>query len=79
MDMKKKINKKTLAMLNALADELEQGDTTNVFPINDLKPHTNYYDCWCRPKAEVQPNGKVILIHNSMDGRELKENGKKSN
>ena len=38
----------------------------HVLPINDLKPHHDRRDCWCRP---VEKDAGV-WIHNSMDRRE---------
>lgn len=43
----------------------------HILPINDLKPHKETgVDCWCRPIIDDN-----IVIHNSMDRRELYERG----
>jgi len=53
---------------------------THVVPINDMKEHIDSRDCWCKPSlkyediTKIQDESKskaVIVIHNSMDGREL--------
>ena len=45
----------------------------HVFPLNDLKPHnTESNDCWCNPEVD-----DFVVIHNSMDGREDCEHGRK--
>lgn len=50
----------------------------HVEPNNDLMQHnTTSLECECNPKLEKQPNGAYLVIHNSWDGRELKEQGKK--
>lgn len=43
----------------------------HVYPINDLRKHT-LRDCWCRP---VDDEG--VMVHSSLDGRELYENGER--
>lgn len=49
----------------------------HVYPVNDKLPHeTNRSGCICHPKIEIQPNGNKLVIHNSFDCRELKENPK---
>lgn len=42
-----------------------------IIPLNDLKPHNLSVHCWCRP---TEDDG--VLIHHSMDQRELYEAGK---
>lgn len=49
----------------------------HVWPINDLREHRLEEDgvCWCNPiEDEEEPN---VIVHNSMDGREDYENGKR--
>lgn len=45
----------------------------HVLPINDINYHIEDIKCHCNPKAEEIENGNLIVIHNSFDGRELKE------
>jgi len=48
---------------------------THIYPIDDLKLHeTEGNPCWCTPR--VEENGQLI-IHNSLDGREAYETGKR--
>jgi len=48
-------------------------DGESVWPIADLKPHIIDSDsCWCRPFYDG-----AILVHNSLDGRESYEKGRK--
>jgi hypothetical protein len=42
----------------------------HVVPIGDLREHKMTVDCWCRP---VDDDG--VIIHNSMDRREVYERG----
>ena len=47
----------------------------HVVPINDLREHSTDSEnpCWCRP--ETTEDG--IIVHNSMDQRELYETGER--
>ena len=48
---------------------------THVYPINDLYPHEiENNNCVCEPN--IEENG-LLVIHNSFDGREYAEEGKK--
>lgn len=52
-------------------------DYHHIYPLNDLRPHDteNKLSCWCNPFADDErPN---LIIHNSMDGREDFETGKR--
>jgi hypothetical protein len=49
-----------------------EGSPREVAPVDDLKPHISGEKCWCTPFWEDE-----ILIHNSMDGREKYEQGRK--
>jgi len=42
-------------------------------PVNDLRPHDLASNCWCHPKDL----GEGVFSHNSLDGRESYENGRK--
>jgi hypothetical protein len=42
---------------------------TQVYPVNDLREHSPK-DCWCNP---IDDEG--LTVHNSLDGRELYEEG----
>jgi hypothetical protein len=44
----------------------------NIVPVNDLKEHIDSSVCKCCPTVEFS-NGEMIIIHNSYDGREFKE------
>ena len=49
----------------------------HVSPINDMKDHTESRDCWCDPKivdvSTLGDGSKVMVVHQSMDGREIVE------
>ena len=46
----------------------------HVWPDSDLIQHTlRGADCVCGPRLEQQDNGKLMITHNSLDGRELSE------
>lgn len=40
----------------------------HVLPVDDLRPHAETADCWCRPTDD-----DGIWVHNSMDRREFTE------
>lgn len=42
-------------------------------PRNDYRPHVLWHDCWCHP-TYIEHD---ICMHNSMDGREAYEKGRK--
>lgn len=44
----------------------------NVLPINDIYSHLEDSACKCNPKV-IFENGEMIVVHNSFDGREYKE------
>jgi hypothetical protein len=52
--------------------------TTNadihVLPLQDLREHVEERGCWCHPTL-IQENAEadVVVVHQSMDGRELVE------
>lgn len=46
---------------------------THLVPIGDYCPHDCDSGCWCNP-SEIQPG---YFAHNSMDGREEYEEGRK--
>lgn len=44
----------------------------HVYPLGDLKEHvTDGSECWCRP---IIDDADMIVLHNSLDRRELYEN-----
>jgi hypothetical protein len=43
----------------------------HVYPVDDLREHTST-DCWCRPTDD-----DGVVVHNSLDGRELYEEGER--
>ena len=48
----------------------------HVLPIADLREHLERRACWCAPllrQEEVFNEITVLVIHNSLDGRELVE------
>ena len=48
--------------------------TVHVLPIDDLRKHDEKgCNCWCNPRTEQEENARVVIIHNSMDGREILE------
>lgn len=47
-------------------------DSAQVHPIKDLAEHVLSDSCWCKPSTRRTWHG-IILVHNSLDGREKKE------
>jgi len=48
---------------------LHEWDVFHVTPNNDIKPHSESFDCHCKPRVETE-GLNMIVIHNSFDGRE---------
>lgn len=47
----------------------------HIIPQGDYKEHEVSLNCWCKPEEdEIEPS---VIIHHSMDGRELVEDGRK--
>lgn len=44
----------------------------HVVPTDDLIQHEDSESCVCMPTPEFAPGG-VVLVHHSLDGRELRE------
>lgn len=50
----------------------------HVYPLNDLREHeTKAADCWCTPNVDIDEYGSVLIVHNSLDGREKFETGER--
>jgi len=46
----------------------------HVLPLEDLREHEESRVCWCSPRLEQEEEDcDVVVIHASMDGRELVE------
>ncbi|GAB0057432.1 hypothetical protein SIID45300_01760 [Candidatus Magnetaquicoccaceae bacterium FCR-1] len=51
-------------------------DCQHIVPLNDMRPHDRTETCWCRPVAD--DDGLVVIwAHNSADGREDFETGRR--
>jgi len=51
---------------------------THVYPLTDLREHDLTADCWCRPETkEYSDRAGLVVVHNSMDGREAFERGER--
>lgn len=55
--------------------EFEDSDEIHVIPMHDDEEHTAEPSCWCRPTPDI--NHPNILVHNSADGREDYETGRR--
>lgn len=51
---------------------MEETPIWHILPINDSEVHIEMGDCKCKPKIEVIED-RVLIIHNSFDGREAVE------
>lgn len=49
----------------------------DTYPLNDDKPHELGMSCHCRPTSEQDPDGYLRWMHNSFDGREDFEEGRR--
>jgi hypothetical protein len=47
----------------------------HVIPLYDIKEHTCVSNCWCQPVRDDEY--PTVLVHNSGDGREDFESGKR--
>lgn len=47
----------------------------HVYPLNDLREHDMSPACWCRPELMEDDEGGDVLVHNSLDRRELYATG----
>lgn len=45
----------------------------HVIPIDDLRPHTETWRCWCQPTAD-----DGVWVHHSLDKREEFERGERA-
>ncbi len=50
----------------------ENGQSRQVIPLGDWRPHENTEHCWCSPSDE-----DGVYVHYSMDGREFYERGER--
>lgn len=46
----------------------------HVVPVGDIREHVLDEDCWCDPFVD-QSEDEDLVVHNSLDKRELYENG----
>jgi hypothetical protein len=54
---------------------LPDPNETHIVPAGDLRDHDTSVACWCRPFRDEECHS--LIIHNSMDGRELYERGER--
>ena len=47
------------------------GEDIHVIPMHDLREHRVEESCWCRPQRD--PEDPEVLVHNSLDRREMYE------
>ena len=47
--------------------------TVHVWPEHDAIDHHTDEPCICQPRLEEQDNGRVLVVHHSLDGCELSE------
>jgi hypothetical protein len=52
---------------------VESGEV-HVVPDDDLRPHREI-SCWCQPRSSMDDD--MVIVHNSMDGREAFETGER--
>lgn len=66
-----------LGWLNLVPLPGTEGDI-HVIPNNDIEPHDISEGCWCHP-VDAPDSEDFVWIHNSKDGRETYELGRKLN
>lgn len=47
-------------------------EEVHIIPCKDIKEHKQNKKCKCKPRVERHKKGSII-VHNSYDGREIKE------
>lgn len=58
-------------ILNESKEPIKKNNMIHAYPINDLEQHDlEGTQCKCNPKVIIEPNAKIIIVHNSFDGRE---------
>ena len=80
--MKKKVSKTSRKGEKKMREFLkyDEDNVWHVYPVNDLEPHDlKGFDCKCGVKIEIQPNGGVVVTHNSFDKREVLEKTREEN
>ena len=59
-----------------IGEDIEVMEWHHIYPVNDLIEHnTDSIECACNPKLDFDAK---LVIHNSLDRREVFENDKKS-
>jgi hypothetical protein len=53
----------------------DRPDVWHVMPINDLRPHVDSPDCWCKPTQDDECEN--VFIHHALDEREKYESGER--
>jgi hypothetical protein len=57
-----------------------KAEIVHVYPIGDLREHVTIgypkRQCWCEPEID-EGNGCIVVVHNSLDGREDFETGRR--
>lgn len=59
--------------MNTWTVQHELNGDRHIVPLRDYRPHVLTAACWCRPDDD----GFGVFAHNSMDGREDFETGKR--
>ena len=47
------------------------GRATHLIPLDDLRKHEETWACWCTPTLLQEADSEVVVVHHSLDGREL--------
>ena len=51
---------------------LQDQHVVHVLPLDDLRPHEELTECWCRPRLD-----EGVCVHNALDQRESYETGER--
>ena len=43
----------------------------HIIPLDDLRVHEEIRTCWCVPTFLNEPDSELVVVHHSLDGREL--------
>lgn len=58
-----------------MSEQRTPEDQLHTMPEGDLREHKESRDCWCKPRQH--DDEPTVWIHNSLDGRESYEQGRK--
>lgn len=53
--------------------KMDNNSIFHILPVNDSDEHIEGFNCTCKPDIVSFDNGMILVVHNSFDHREVKE------